>query len=93
MTITLSPETEERLRRRAERDHSDPSTIAEALIADALEREERDRQEAMEGVRRGDQAAADGRERPLSEFFAAQRAKHNLPTDWPHAPVQPAGDA
>ncbi len=94
MTITLSLEAEARLNEKAQRDGKDLNTIADALILAALNREARDREESIEGVRRGDQAAAEGRERPLTEFFAEQRAKHGFPDSWPHAtPEQSNRDA
>jgi hypothetical protein len=54
--------------------------------------EARDWAEAIEGVQRGDRAAAAGRERPLTEFFEEQRAKYSLPASWPHV-VQSSRDA
>ncbi len=36
MTITLKPETEARLRERAQRDGADPSDLADALLSDVL---------------------------------------------------------
>ncbi len=94
MTITLSPEAEARLNEKSRRDGKDVNAVADALILAALDWEARDRAEAIEGVRRGDQAAAEGRERPLTEFFAEQRAKHGFPDSWPHAtPEQSNRDA
>jgi hypothetical protein len=87
MTITLTPETETRLRERAERAGQDINTVADALIAAALEWEAQDRAEAIEGIERGDQAAAEGRERPLAAFFAQQRVRYSFPAEWPHVPV------
>ena len=74
MTITLTPETEEKLRQRAARDGKDPNRLADALLADALDEDDpddlTDEQVAQirAGVRRGLDAAAAGRERPLSEY-------------------------
>ncbi len=94
MTITLSPEAEARLNEKSRRDGKDVNAVADALILAALDWEARDQAEAIEGVRRGDQAAAEGRERPLAEFFAEQRAKHGFPPSWPHvAPEQSSPDA
>jgi hypothetical protein len=86
MTITLTPETEARLREKAEREGQDINAVADALIAAALEWEAQERAEAMEGIRRGDQAAAEGHERPLTAFFAEQRARHGFPAEWPNVP-------
>jgi predicted transcriptional regulator len=94
MTITLSPEAEARLNEKARRDGQDINTVADALILAALDWEARDRAETIEGIRRGDQAAAEGRERPLAEFFAEQRAKYGFPASWPHvSPEQSSLDA
>ena len=83
MTITLKPQTEARLREKAQREGGDINAIAEALIAAALEWEAQERAEAIAGVQRGEQAAREGRERPLAEFIAEQRAKHGFPATWP----------
>ena len=92
MTITLSPETEALLAEKARRDGKDVNAVADALLFAALDEEARDRAEAIEGVQRGDRAAAAGREHPLAEFFAEQRAKYSLPASWPHV-VQSSRDA
>ena len=84
MTITLTPQTEARLREKAEREGQDINAVADALIVAVLEWEAQDFAEAVEGVRRGDQAALEGRERPLSAFIAEQRAKHGFSPTWPH---------
>jgi predicted transcriptional regulator len=84
MTITLTPETEARLREKAEREGQAIDTVADALIAAALEWEALERAEAIEGIRRGEQAAAEGRERPLAAFLADQRAKYGFPAHWPN---------
>jgi predicted transcriptional regulator len=78
MTLMLTPETEARLREKAEREGQDIHAVADALIAAALEWEAHERAEAIEGIRRGEQAAAEGRERPLAAFLAEQRAKHGF---------------
>ena len=84
MTITLTPETEARLRARAEQEGEDINTVADALINAALEWEARELAESIAGVRRGDSAAAEGKERSLTEFVAEQRAKHGFSAAWPH---------
>lgn len=83
MTITLTPGTEARLREKAKREGQDINAVADALLAAALEWEAQDHSEAIEGIRRGDEAAAVGRERPLGTFIAEQRAKHGFPAAWP----------
>src|SRR5260370_33300137 len=90
MTITLTPGTEARLREKAEREGREIDAVAEALIAAALEREAQDGAEGIEGLRRGDEAAAEGRERPLAAFFAEQRAKPGFPWTGPNVRGQQA---
>jgi len=92
MAITLTPQTEMRLREKAARDAQDASALAEALLSTLLGDEpetlaENETTEMWAGIQRGDQAAAEGRERPLSEFLADQRAKHGFPTAWPDNPA------
>ena len=84
MTITLTPQTEARLRERAVRDGQDMNAVADMLINTALEWEIQDHEELMAGVERGDQAISEGRERRLTEFLAAQRIKHGFSSQWPH---------
>jgi hypothetical protein len=91
MTIMLTPETEARLREKAEREGQPLDAVADALLAAALERESQDRSEAVEGLKRGDQAAEERRERPLSAFLAEQRVKHGFHSEWPNLPDSDVG--
>jgi predicted transcriptional regulator len=75
MTVTLSPETEAKLRERAEREGRDVSLVADALISAALEWEALDREEALAGIRRGLEASAAGRVRSARDVFADMRAR------------------
>ena len=84
MTIILTPQTEALLREKSQREGQDESAVADALLAALLTEEAQDRAEAVAGVQEGEQAAAEGRERPLSAFLKEQRIKHNLPAQWPH---------
>ena len=84
MTITLTPDTEARLREKAERENSDINRVAESLISIALEWEAQERAETIAGVQRGEQAIREGRVRPLAEFVAEQRVKHGFPVTWPY---------
>jgi hypothetical protein len=75
MTITLKPETVERLRERASREGTDVETLADILLLDALAEDPDDltADEAAEvraGIRRGLEAAALGKERRLDEYIA-----------------------
>ena len=83
MPIMLTPETEARLREKAARDGQDMDAVAESLLKYALEWEAQERAELIEAVRQSDQASADGRERPFSEFIAEQRVKHGFAADFP----------
>jgi predicted transcriptional regulator len=79
ITIDLAPEALERLREKAAREGRDAEAVAAAVLTEVLEWEAQDRAEAIEGIRRGLEDVAAGRVRPLAEFIAEQRAKHNLP--------------
>lgn len=79
MIITLSPETEALLQQKAEREGTDVSTAAGALLAAALQWEAQEQAETIEGVHRGIEAGDAGRVRPFAEFAARMREKHRLP--------------
>ncbi len=81
IAVQLPPEAEERLRARAERQGEDKAQVAARLILEALEWEEQDYAEAVEGIERGLADFEHGRFRPFHEFAAEQRKKHNLPSD------------
>ncbi len=75
MTITLAPETEAKLREKANDQGQDVNAVADAMLRMALEWEARDEEEAMEGIRRGLESSAARRVRPATEVFADMRAK------------------
>ena len=75
MTISILPETEARLREKAAREGQDVDTVAEALLAAALDGEARERAEAIDGIRRGLADSDAGRVRPAAEVFAEMRAR------------------
>jgi len=76
MTITLTSQTETRLRERASRMGQEISTLADTLLADALSYSDPDDltpeeiAEIRAGIRRGLVAASEGRERPAAEYAA-----------------------
>lgn len=75
MSITLTPETEARLRERAERHGQDANALADSLLADALDDDPDDLTDdeiakIRAGIRRGLEAVAQGRERPMAEYAA-----------------------
>lgn len=75
MTITISSELEARLRDRASSEGQDVHAFAETLLSAALEWEEQERTEAIDGIRRGLEASEAGRVRPPSEVFAEMRSR------------------
>ena len=88
MTITLRPETEARLRKRAERSGANPGELADILLSSLLVDDPGDMTaeevaELWAGIRLGDQAVAEGRERPLKSYVAEQRKKHGFSAQWP----------
>ena len=83
MTITLTAETEARLREKTQQDGGDINTLAERLILSALDWEVQERAETIAALQRSEQAAEQGRERPLAAFVSDQRNKHGFPANWP----------
>lgn len=84
MTITLTPETETRLRERAKRDGQDVSTLADAMLADALASDPDDLtdEEVAQirvGIRRGLADCEAGRAKPVAEWAAQIRRDYSLP--------------
>ena len=75
MTISILPETEARLREKAAREGQDVDAVAEALLTMALDSEAREREEAIDGIRRGLADSDAGRVRPAAEVFAEMRAR------------------
>ena len=80
MTLTLTPKTEALLVAKAEREGEDINILLNALLVHALQEEDRDHAEMLQGIQRGLEASAAGRVRPLSEFMAEMNAKYKLPT-------------
>lgn len=77
MTLTLTPKTEAMLLARAEDEGQDANMLADALLADLLERAQA---EEAAAIQIGLDAYDAGRARPFSEFAAEMTAKYNLPT-------------
>lgn len=74
MTITVSPEVEERLRQQAKLEGKDIGSVADRLLADALDWQARDREETLEGIRAGLRDVEAGRVKPAEEVFDRLRA-------------------
>ena len=85
ITIDLLSEHEAHIREKAAQEGKSSEEIARNYIVGALEWEARDRAEALEGIRRGLEAAESGRARPLKDFIADQRRKYGYPDSWPYS--------
>ena len=81
IVISLSPEVEARLRKKAEQQGQDVSIVAAELLANVLEWETQDSQEAIAGIQRGLDDFEAGRFRSFDEFAEEQRRKYDLPAD------------
>ena len=84
--IELSPQSEEQLRAMAALDRASVEAYASRLLAEALEWDARDYEEAVEGIRRGLEACDEGRARPASDviakYEAALTSEAALARDW-----------
>jgi predicted transcriptional regulator len=81
ITVTLSPEAEAKLRKKAARQGKDVATVAAELLASVLEWEAQDYEEAVEGIQRGLDDFEAERFRSFAEFAEEQRRKYDLPTN------------
>ena len=85
MTITLKPSTEALLLEKARQEGQDLDTPVDKILADSLEAQKRETEEITAAVRNAIAAAEAGREKPLAQYLAEQRAKRGLPDSWPSA--------
>ncbi len=85
MTITLKPSTEAMLLEKARLEGQDLDTLVDALLAGTLEAQAREDEETAAAVSKAMAAAEAGREKPLAQYLAEQRAKRGLPDTWPSA--------
>jgi len=79
IVINLTPELEERLRKKATDRGQDISLVATELLASILEWEAQDSEEAIRGIQRGLDDFEAGSFRSFDEYANEQRFKHNLP--------------
>ena len=79
MEIQLSPERQAQLNDYARRHGKDPVVALDDALATALEWDQQDYQEAVEGIRQGYADLEAGRVRPIEESFEELRVKHGLP--------------
>lgn len=77
--IPIRPERKAQLEEYAQRHGQDPAAALDEVLADALEWEQQDYREAVEGIRRGYADYKAGRTRPAAEVFEELREKHGLP--------------
>lgn len=85
MTITISPETEAKLWDKAHREGRNPDVIADSILGIVLDAEAREEAETAARVQEAMAAADAGREKPLEQYIAEQKAKRGLPDAWPSA--------
>lgn len=78
-TIPLKPERKAQLEDYAQRHGQDPAVALDHVLAAALEWENQDYQEAVEGIRRGVEDVNAGRTRPAAEFIVEVRRKYGFP--------------
>ncbi len=77
--VPLSPERKAQLDDYAQRHGQEPAAALDDVLADALEWERQDYQEAVEGIRNGYAEFKAGLARPIEQVFAELRQKHGLP--------------
>jgi len=92
MTITLTPETGTLLQEQARQNGQDINSLADALLADALLADalghdpdnltDEETAEIRAGIRRGLEASATGRIKPLAQAVAEARQQHGFPASW-----------
>ena len=76
--MPLKPERKAQLDDYAQRHGQDPVAALDEVLAEALEWERQDYQEAVEGIRRGYEDYQTGRLRPVEESLEELRVKHGL---------------
>jgi predicted transcriptional regulator len=81
MSITLDPELEERVLRSARLTGNALDAEVARLVNESLTWEERDRQEAIEGIQRGLEDVAAGRVKPISATFTALEEKYGFASE------------
>ena len=77
--IPLTAERKAQLDDYARRHGKTPAEALDEVLADALEWERQDYQEAVEGIRQGYAEFKAGKTQPVEEAFEELREKHGLP--------------
>ena len=78
ITIPLKPKRMEALEEYAKRHGQAPADALDEVVANYLEWEKQDFQEAVEGIARGMEDVKAGRTRPAKEFLDELGGKHGL---------------
>jgi len=78
-TISLTPERKAQLEAYAQRHGQDAATALDEVLADALERDQREFERSVSAIRQGYKDVKAGRTRPAAEFLEEVRAKHDFP--------------
>jgi predicted transcriptional regulator len=78
-TIPLKPERMAQLEDYAHRRGQDPAAALDDMLAEYLDWEQQDYQQAVEGIRQGYADFKAGRTQPAEEAFEELREKHGLP--------------
>lgn len=78
MELHLSAERQAQLKDYAQRHGQDPAAALDEVLASALEWEQQDYQEAVDGIRRGYESVKAGRTRSAAEFMSELREKHGF---------------
>lgn len=78
-TVPIKPERLAQLDDLARRRGKSTADALDDVLADYLEWERQDYQEAVEGIRQGDEDVKGGRARPAGEFLDEFARKHDLP--------------
>ena len=81
IVVTLNPKLEALLQSRAAKQGQDINFIASELLANILDWEEKDSEEAIKGIQTGLDDFESGRYRSFQDFAEEQRHKYNLPAN------------
>ena len=73
MAITLTPETEAKLRETASREGQDADALADAMLAAVLAQRAQEFEEDIAAVQEGLDAIDQGRVRPFKDYMAEHR--------------------
>jgi len=77
--IAVTPERKAQLEDYAQRHGQDTAAALDEVLANYLEWERQDYQEAVEGIQEGYEDVIAGRTQPADEALAELRVKHGLP--------------